>query len=75
MKPDDAYDNKDTHVDMSLEMFIVHNKTNVYKPEPYAIYYTTGIYILVFTYNMGYTYCKLMFILDLTHFLNWSKDH
>ena len=43
MKPDEEIDTKDTHVDMNLEMMIVHNKTNLYKPEEYSIYYTTGI--------------------------------
>jgi len=43
--PDDSYDKaidlKDTHVDLSMEMFITHNKTNLYKPTYAPIYYST----------------------------------
>jgi len=34
-------DTKDTHVDLSMEMFIVHNKTNLYQPTYPPIYYST----------------------------------
>merc|ERR1711970_1616357 len=38
---DKAIDLKDTHVDLSMEMFITHNKTNLYKPTYAPIYYST----------------------------------
>ena len=38
---DEEIDSKDTHVDLSMEMYIVHNKTNLYKPTYAPIYYTT----------------------------------
>jgi len=39
----DEYETKDTHVDLSMEMFIVHNKTS-YKPTYKPFYYTTVKY-------------------------------
>ena len=38
---DDEIDSKDTHVDLSMEMYIVHNKTTLYKPTYAPVYYTT----------------------------------
>ena len=38
---DKAIDTKDTHVDLSMEMYITHNKTNLYRPTYAPIYYTT----------------------------------
>jgi len=38
------YENKDTHVDLSMEMFITHNKTVLYKPTYKPVYYTTEKY-------------------------------
>merc|ERR1711936_567450 len=38
---DKPIDLKDTHVDLSMEMFITHNKTNLYKPTYAPIYYST----------------------------------
>ena len=38
---DKEIDSKDTHVDLSMEMYIVHNKTTLYKPTYSPIYYTT----------------------------------
>ena len=38
---DEEYDSKDTHVDLSMEMFIVHNKTTLYKPTYAPVYYST----------------------------------
>merc|ERR1711970_1124213 len=37
----DEIDTKDTHVELSMEMFIVHNRTNLYKPTAKTIYFTT----------------------------------
>merc|ERR1711970_1221426 len=34
-------ESKDTHVDLSMEMFITHNKTTLYKPTYPPIYYST----------------------------------
>merc|ERR1719290_468006 len=34
-------ENKDTHVDLSMQMFIVHNKTSLYKPTYAPVYYHT----------------------------------
>ena len=38
---DKAIDLKDTHVDLSMEMYITHNKTTLYKPTYAPLYYTT----------------------------------
>merc|ERR1712212_1215746 len=38
------YENKDTHVDLSMEMFITHNKSTLYKPTIKPIYYSTEKY-------------------------------
>merc|ERR1711915_680697 len=37
----DELETKDTHVDLSMEMFITHNKTTLYKPTYKPFYYTT----------------------------------
>merc|ERR1719309_531259 len=39
-----AYENKDTHVDLSMEMYITHNKTTLYNPTYKPVYYTTEKY-------------------------------
>ena len=36
-----AVENKDTHVDLTMEMYITHNKTTLYKPTYKPIYFTT----------------------------------
>merc|ERR1711915_447770 len=41
---DNEYENKDTHVDLSMEMLITHNKTSLYKPTIKPIYYSTESY-------------------------------
>jgi len=38
---DNEIESKDTHVDLSMEMYIVHNKTTLYKPTHEPIIYTT----------------------------------
>jgi len=38
---DKPIDTKDTHVDLKMEMYIVHNKTNLYQPTYEPIYYST----------------------------------
>jgi len=38
---DDEVESKDTHVDLSMEMFITHNKTTLYSPTYAPIYYST----------------------------------
>ena len=38
---DDEIDTKDTHVDLNMEMYIVHNKTTLWKPTYAPVYYTT----------------------------------
>jgi len=40
----DELETKDTHVDLSMEMFITHNKTTLYKPTYKPFYYTTEKY-------------------------------
>ena len=37
----DEINSKDTHVNLKMEMFIVHNRTNLYKPNYKTIYFTT----------------------------------
>merc|ERR1719430_3011715 len=37
----DEINSKDTHVNLKMEMFIVHNRTNLYKPKLKTIYFTT----------------------------------
>jgi len=36
-----SIENKDTHVDLTMEMYITHNKTTLYKPTYKPIYFTT----------------------------------
>ena len=38
---DKTLESKDTHVDLSMEMFITHNKTTLYKPTYAPVYYST----------------------------------
>merc|ERR1711942_559498 len=40
-KEEDNVESKDTHVDLSMEMFITHNKTELYKPTYAPVYYST----------------------------------
>merc|ERR1711872_35801 len=40
----DELETKDTHVDLSMEMFITHNKTTLYKPTYAPVYYSTEGY-------------------------------
>merc|ERR1712042_411431 len=48
-----AVDSKDTHVDLSMEMFITHNKTNLYKPTYPPVYYSTDAPYYKEPYNSG----------------------